>query len=246
MPPIFYRALVNLGFENYYIVADQNQQINPDSCSSRQEIENSIGLEPCDTVQLTTNFRNTRPIALLAEHFYSADPASPRPDLPSDNPMAATPELWKYGTQGLPSLAEISELILKASDRDPKRLIGIITPNNDVRKAFLHALEVASPQLDYEKPPIQTYASDSRNKLDFGSGGIMIINAHACKGLEFDMVILADIDKHQPGYRQDVIKKRFYVMIARAREQAILLRNANDSEALESLLPADTNILARR
>ncbi len=246
MPPTFYRTLVNLGFENYYIVADQNQQIDPDSCSSRQDIENSIGMESSETVQLTTNFRNTRPIALLAEHFYPGDPASPRPDLPSENHLASIPELWRYGAPHLPSLAEISELILKASDRDPKRLIGIITPNNVVRTAFVDALELSHPKLDSEKPSIQTYASDCRNQLDFANGGIMVINAHACKGLEFDMAVLADIDKHQPIHRSDDIKKRFYVMIARAREQVILLRNGNDSDALAQLLPTDTNTLARR
>ena len=29
MPPEFYQALLNLGFENFYVVADQNQQIVP-------------------------------------------------------------------------------------------------------------------------------------------------------------------------------------------------------------------------
>ena len=39
MPPAFYRTLTHLGFENFYVAADQNQQIHPDKCSSRQEIE---------------------------------------------------------------------------------------------------------------------------------------------------------------------------------------------------------------
>lgn len=246
MPPAFYQTLVNLGFSNYYIVADQNQQIHPDSCSSRQDIENSLAIESSDTVQLTTNFRNSRPIALLAQHFYPGDLASPRPDLPADNHMAAIPELWTYGTSKSPCLGDISVLLLKASDRDPKRLIGVITPDNKVRDSFVTALQASNPKLDNEKPPIQTYSSGSKNILDFGNGGIMVINAQACKGLEFDMVVLADIDKHQPNYRPEDIKKRFYVMIARARYQVILLRNGNDKDILEQILPTDTNVLARR
>ena len=94
MPPAFYRTLTRLGFENFYVAADQNQQIHPDKCSSRQDIENTLAIEPGDTLELKTNYRNTRPIALLAQHFYPADPASPRPDLPDLIPAAATPELW--------------------------------------------------------------------------------------------------------------------------------------------------------
>nr|MBM1003027.1 hypothetical protein [Desulfofustis sp. PB-SRB1] len=98
MPPAFYRTLAHLGFENFYVAADQNQQIHPDKCSSRQDIENTLAIEPGDTLELKTNYRNTRPIALLAQHFYPADPASPKPDLPDLQPAAATPELWTYGT----------------------------------------------------------------------------------------------------------------------------------------------------
>ena len=50
MPPAFYRALIQLGFENFYVAADQNQQIHPDKCSSRQEIEDNLAIEPGDTL----------------------------------------------------------------------------------------------------------------------------------------------------------------------------------------------------
>ena len=32
--------------------------------------------------------------------------------------------------------------------------------------------------------------------MRFDEGGILVINAQACKGLEFDTVVLADIDEH--------------------------------------------------
>ena len=52
--------------------------------------------------------------------------------------------------------------------------------------------------LDNGKPPVQTFKSGRQEPLDFGKGGVMIINAQSCKGLEFDIVILADIDQHKP------------------------------------------------
>ena len=249
MPPGFYQTLIQLGFENFYVAADQNQQIHPDKCSSRQAIENSLAIDPGETLALKTNYRNTRPVALLARHFYPADPASPRPDLPDPIPTAATPELWTYGTENTAALADIADKILQLSDRDPRRLIGIITPNNPVREKFLNALNNANPKLDNDKPPIQTYAAGVAGQQDdlpnFGQGGIMIINAQSCKGLEFDTVILADIDQHRP--KDDyTLKARFYVMVARAREQVILLRSGAVCPVVDGLLPTDPSILARK
>lgn len=246
MPPAFYRALAHLGFENFYVAADQNQQIHPDKCSSRQDIENTLAIKPGDTLELKTNYRNTRPIALLAQHFYPADPASPRPDLPDLIPAAATPELWTYGTANTTTLAAIAGNILQLSDRNPRKLIGIITPDNKVRTKFNDALLRANPKLDNDKPPIQTFVSGQRELPNFGQGGLMIINAQSCKGLEFDTAILADIDRHQPKRDPHTLKARFYVMVARAREQVMLLRSGNICPVVDGLLPTDPTILVRK
>jgi len=246
MPPAFYRTLTHLGFENFYVTADQNQQIHPDNCSSRQDIENTLVIEPDDTLELKTNYRNTRPIALLAQHFYPADPASPKPDLPDLQPAAATPELWTYGTANTATLAAIADNILRLSDRNPRKLIGIITPDNKVRTKFNDTLRSANPKLDNGKPPIHTFVSGQRELPDFGQGGIMTINAQSCKGLEFDTVILADIDQHQPKHDPYALKARFYVMVARAREQLMLLRTGNICPVVDGLLPTDPSILVRK
>jgi len=248
MPPAFYKALIYLGFDNFYVAADQNQQIYPDKCSSRQDIEDALDLEPDEPLELKTNYRNTRPIARLAQHFYPADPASPKPYLPDPMPAAATPELWTYGTANTPTLEAIADKILKLNDRNPRKLIGIITPNNKVREKFLRALHHAAPKLDNDKPPIQTYyyGIPKEEYPNFGQGGLVVINAQSCKGLEFDTVILADIDQHQPKGDPYVLKARFYVMVARAREQVILLRTGDICPIVNRLLPTDPSILVRR
>ena len=246
MPPAFYRALTHLGFENFYVAADQNQQIHPDKCSSRQDIENTLAIEAGDTLELKTNYRNTRPIALLAQHFYPADPASPRPDLPDVVPAAVMPELWTYGTPNTATLTAIADNILQLSDRNPRKLIGIITPDNKVRTKFNDALRCANPKLDNGKPPIQTFVSGQQELPNFDQGGIMIINAQSCKGLEFDTVILADIDQHQPKRNSYALKARFYVMVARAREQVMLLRTGDICSDVDGLLPIDSTTLVRK
>lgn len=245
MPPAFYETLINLGFVNFYVAADQNQQIT-EKCSSRQDIENKLVIEAGETLELKTNYRNTRPIALLAQHFYPADPASPRPDLPDLIPTSATPELWIYDAENTATLAKIADNILQLSDRNPRKLIGIITPNNIVRNKFIDAFRDANPKLDNDKPPIQTYVSGQQESLNFGQGGLMIINAQSCKGLEFDTVILADIDQHQPKHDSYALKARFYVMVARAREQVMLLRTGSICPVVDGLLPTNTSILVRK
>jgi DNA helicase II / ATP-dependent DNA helicase PcrA len=246
MPPAFYQTLANLGFENFYVAADQNQQIHPDKCSSRQDIENALAIESGDTLELKTNYRNTRPIALLAQHFYPDDPASPKPDLPDLIPAAETPELWTYGAANTATLAAIADNILQLSDRNITKLIGIITPNNKVRTKFNDALRCANPNLDNDKPPVQTFVSGQQESPDFSQGGIMIINAQSCKGLEFDTVILADIDQHQPKRDPHSLKARFYVMVARAREHLMLLRTGNICPVVDKLLPTDPSNLVRK
>ena len=246
MPPAFYNALANLGFENFYVVADQNQQIHPEKCSARQDIENALAISPVDTLELHANYRNTRPIAVLAQHFYPADPAVPRPELPAAKQGASTPELWHYGQGTVQTIEGIGEIILQAADRNPKKLFGIITPNNSVRQKFVDVLNRINPALDHDKPPISTFVSGQQEALNFGLGGVMVINAQSCKGLEFDTAILADIDDHQPRNNRDALMKRFYVMAARARDQIILLRSGNPITAIDDLLPQDQAILARK
>ncbi len=238
MPPAFYRTLIHLGFENFYVAADQNQQIHPDKCSSRQDIENCLGIDSDDVLELRINYRNTRPIAQLARHFYPDDPASPKPDLPDAKPTAMTPELWTYDSGNTLSLKDITEQILRLSDRDPRKLIGIITPDNKTREKFIRALNGATPRLDNGKPPIQTYDSQNKQQLDFSHGGIMVINSQSCKGLEFDIAILADIDRHKPK-DEYALKARFYVMVSRAREQVVMLRTGIVCSMVDELLPDD-------
>jgi superfamily I DNA/RNA helicase len=242
MPPAFYRTLIQLGFENFYVVADQNQQIDPKQCSSRQDIETELARTHRDTLELTDNYRNAYSVARLARAFYTGDPASPPPKLPPENRNAlGKPLVLRYGSD---YFANLIDRILRFVDKNPRKLIGIITPNNVIRKKFYDALSDAKPTLDHGKPLIQTYAAEQQTPLDFGQGGLMVINAQSCKGLEFDTVILADIDEHQR--RTPYLKMLFYVMVSRAREYVILLRTGEANPEVEALLPDDPGLITKQ
>jgi hypothetical protein len=140
------------------------------------------------------------------------------------------------------------ERILKLADRDPRKLIGIFAPSNSVRENYMNVIRQiagsSSIKLDNGTPCIATYAYGKKSNLRFDEGGIFIINAQSCKGLEFDTVFVADIHAFQcyPGI-QDEKKRLFYVMVARARERVFLLKEAGKNCPVDCILPSGTEIM---
>lgn len=243
MPPQFYRALVALGFERFFVAADQNQQIT-DTHSSRTDIETELFIDTKDVIELRENYRNSTPIAKLARAFYTGDPASPPPALPDRR--GVVPQLISYDRD---NFDEVCLRIIRLYDRDPTTLLGVLAPNNNVRENYFRGLSEAAElvRLDNAPPTIETFYGQNKPDVGFSEGGILVINAQACKGLEFDVVVLADVDRHyyQPT-APDLTKKRFYVMIARAQKRVILLRRRDDHNRIEDLLPNDPEVLQRR
>ncbi len=251
MPPEFYEALAQLGFENFYVVADQNQQIT-DENSNLRDIENALAIDTGDRVELTENYRNCDRVARLALEFCVEDPACPPVSLPTNKPCARTPILVDYGPDCRWNFDGVVQRLLKLADRNPDKLIGIITPKNTCRNRWLKGLrEVLKDNkvaLDHGRPRIATYVSgDEDGDHRFSQGGIFVINAQSAKGLEFDTVFLADIDGYvcrlEDQVWMDEKKRLFYVMVSRAREQVILLRQSDRGCPIEAILPKDERIL---
>jgi hypothetical protein len=254
MPPEFYHVLASLGFENFFVVADQNQQIVSGKNSSRRDIELGLAIASDQVIELNKNYRNTAAVARLAGAFYTGDIASPFVVPPVVTTPLVTPHLETGKKANVPVLFTYKknqfelmiERILKMADRDPSKLIGVIAPDNQVRDLFFQALECETQKikLDNGNPRIRTYHRAHQKRVNFHEGGIMVINAQACKGLEFDHVFMADIDAYycQPQ-SQDALKRLFYVMVARARDNVTLLRSADNFCPANCILPEDSNIL---
>ena len=242
MPPQFYNALMDLGFEKrFFVVADQNQQITEDN-SSRKDITDCLAIEANKIIELRENYRNNYQVARLAREFHTGDPASPPPDLPGRT-SADVSRLYSYNGCGLNAIARG---ILRRVDQRPRTLIGVIAPNNRVREAYLKALSSVKLRLDNPRTNVMTYHSGHRAEVRFDEGGIMVINAQACKGLEFDVVVLADVDEHYIRKQdRDHIMRLFYVMVARARDQVFMLMKRNGRKDVLGILPTDQDILKR-
>ncbi len=242
MPPGFYDALNQFGFASIFVAADQNQQIKEDENSSREELTALVGGK---VVELTYNHRNLRPIARLALEFYTGDPASPPPELPPRVSTIYTPRLYYVDETRMPAIARN---ILKHWDQDPRRLIGVIAPNNAVREKYLRALKQADDvaTLDNGHARIETFHLKHRPEVRFDRGGVLVINAQACKGLEFETVVLADINEHVLSAGDpDRVRKLFYVMVSRARQRVVMFMKAGGSREIEDILPKDDGILRR-
>ena len=246
MPPEFYSSLVGLGFENLFVVADQNQQIR-DENSSRRDIENALAIDTTEVIELRTNFRNSRSVAKLAHTFYTGDPASPPPSLPR-HPDTRAPELYSYSPDQFP---RIIKRILLTADNNPHKLVGIISPTNSVREKYLSDLRSMSSSdsvsLRHGKPMIRTFSHGRQADVKLDKGGIVVLNIQACKGQEFEIVICVDIDEHYiPAGDLEMVKKHFYVMVARAREKVVMLRRKGVECRIDRILPVDESILQRK
>lgn len=242
MPPAFYQSLFELGFENFYVVADQNQRITEVN-SSRKDLVEQLLIKHEDVLELNTNFRNSYSTAALARHFCPNDPASPKPDLPEQNDSVEAPIFFEYENTQLDA---VFRRILKLVDRDPRTLVGVITPNDTVRVNYVNRLTSVTVSLDNPRCLVQTYSSGQREEVRFDQGGVIVINQQSCKGLEFDFVVLPDIDQYwQDENDPDDLKRRFYVMVSRAKRRVIMLREKLKTGAIDDILPKDERLLQR-
>ena len=244
MPPQFYETLIRMGFQNFFVVADQNQQIIEKANSNRKELEDELGIDTKDVIELDLNYRNRYAVARLAREFYTGDPASPPPSLPEGtSERRSVPVLYTYRQT---DLATAAANILRHADSEPRRLIGVITPKDVVRERYLKALQDSDVSLDNAKPNIETFYGQHRPDVTFREGGILVINAQSCKGLEFDTAILADIDEHYYSpVDPDATKRMFYVMVARAIDRVFLFKKAGRAR-IDEILPDDPNIMRRQ
>ncbi len=250
LPQGFYESIMTLGYENFFIVADQNQQIT-DERSSLLDLANILDrslkrdehndILDKNIVELKENFRNTKEIAVLSQHFYT-DKATPKPDLPKTS-SEEIPTLYRYEL-----VDNCVKMMLREADRDPSQLIGLIVATDTKREDYVRRLKKVDIDRDYEKPLISSYDSNKEGniEIDFSQGGIVVITDKSSKGIEFDVVfiVLDGLMLYQGDTRG--MKKRLYVMTSRARKKLVLFRGMSCDQAVSDLMPDDETILKRK
>ena len=253
LPEGWYDCLWTLGFENFFVVADQNQQITEEN-SDKKQLKASLGIEdiaeikngnkvkkddPKHVIALKDNFRNTTPIAIFANTFYT-DKTSPLPDIP-DRPSTDIPILYEFG-----AIDKISEMILSEYDRDPSKLIGFIVPTENKREWYAKKLGNDNKERSNPGPVISTYSSQQKGdvNIDFSFGGIVVLNDKSVKGIEFDTVFIILDDFKLINNDIERLQKRFYVMSSRAKEKLFLFRSAVRPSVVDDILPKEGDVFS--
>lgn len=214
------------------ILADENQRLQEDN-SNIEQIHKGLGIKIDDasrSFKLTENFRNTRQIAELASTFY-VGLSSGRPNLPKR--QGSKPELVKTDSM----VAQVEYIVRILSNRAVGE-VGVFTQNDSMRKKFYDLLRHRL-QGQYD---VQTYSSkDDANhgaeRLVFDRSGMLtVINRHSCKGLEFDVVFIPELQAiNIDGSDLDVFRMNMYVMCSRARESVYMLYSSTSENAPEVL-----------
>jgi hypothetical protein len=240
-PRSYYETLIYLGIENFFIVADSNQQITEEN-TSRETLTELLALEDDEVIELKENYRNSHPIALFAQHFFT-DPSSPIPTLPSKfKSFLGTPIHYKYT-----HYEACVKIILREADRDNRNLIAVVVATEELREVYVEALHSIEIKLDNPRPIISSYSFKEKKVPDikFDYSGIVVLNDKSVKGLEFDIVyvIIDGFKVYQNN--EDSMKKRFYVMSSRAIKKLVFFQSQSYVGGVEKLLPQDENILKR-
>ncbi|MUJ28080.1 AAA family ATPase [Aliivibrio fischeri] len=197
------------------ILADENQRLYEGQNSSLDEIRRNLKVKQEQEFKLTINFRNTRPIALMAKHFYVGLPSG-IPDIPEKT--GGRPKL--VATQDQLSQVKFIKNFLQLRGAQE---VGIIVDSEIDKDFYLDKLRNALP--NYR---VQHYSSSepkTSESLIFDTQGIItILNRRSCKGLEFDTVFIPDLQNFSFN-DTDLItfNMNMYVMCSRARSELVLM-----------------------
>jgi superfamily I DNA/RNA helicase len=226
LPQQFYQLCRVLGIR-MTVFADEQQRIT-DTQSTLAEIEKAMG--STTRHEITVNQRNSRPVAVLAEHFHvDGDP----PLLPDrDGPV---PQLLRH-TGGSQRLASWLSAYATAN---PLCSIGVILRHTRAQTELF--AEVSRPPHGQQAQMYIGNAPEGRYRtLTPRKAGISIINRASVKGLEFDTVIIPDthIDSGDPTAAE--LRMRYYVMTTRARQELYFCYSGDREPPILADVPART------
>jgi superfamily I DNA/RNA helicase len=204
LPNVFYQ-LIHQFARSITVYADGAQVINDgEKKTLPNDIAASLNVEPNHRQLLTQNHRNAKEVALLAESF------RPRDFVPADPPernCSEPPHIMQFK-----SLDDVANHVKLIANNFSNKSIGIFSKYTGDRDNFARALSKAG----YNN--YQVYRSeDWRTPLDPCAKGVFLATNTVAKGLEFDIVIAASLEKWPiaPSEAEDGV---FYVLLSRSKD----------------------------
>lgn len=208
--PIQYAVLRELFSCRMTILGDSNQSVNPFSSSSLSTIHDIF--PEADCLELCKSYRSTAEITDFAQNISRNDKLVPiaRHGLP---PQVLT------CTDRRDQQARILTLVEQHS-RSDHRSLGIVCKTVAQARTLCRALSEAGVELTF---------------LDYDStafaGGIVVTSAHISKGLEFDVVIVPNVDAE--NYANEMDECMLYIACTRAMPELHLAHDGPLSHFLE-------------
>ena len=248
-PKEFYLFLTFLRHENTVtqdrptpavtIFADDNQRMEEGRNSTISQI--STYMPEAIKYAVTTNYRNSGPIARLANYF-CLDMSTGK-SVVSDHSKGAIPQLRKFN-----DLDEEMLSVLQWLGNNEDLSAGVIVSDRQTQKRVVQALKLLA---EGKKVRVQKYSSGNDAKqVDFyGKSTITVVCDTSCKGLEFDGVFVPQLQGYKTdGANEDFFKMKMYVMTSRARSLLQLSYSDCDEEpqVLKMLPPKDKELLIWR
>ncbi len=243
VPIEFYQCLRVLGYTRIVVAANLWQR-KPSVDTSWLQLQRTLGIHDDQVAHLRDNLRCSFGVERLAQHFLPARDRN-RTLAPKRDGFVHTPKLYSY-TSDTNAFGQLIRDIIDMALSSHGLLVGVLTPNNQVRSKYVDALQQIHAEMGSSGLTISTYAYGDRAETRFDQGGIMVLNQQTCNGLDFDRVVLADINKHWVrNHDLEALRRRFYKMITRARKTVHLIMNRDKWSLVQSILPNDKTVLQR-
>lgn len=231
--PEFYKFIHSCGRQLNHgavtVLADENQRLEEERHSSLDEIKTALRIakKPERQFVLTKNFRNTTPIAKLAGHFYAGLPTG-IPEYPEK--LGMQPILIK-NINVEKQIEHISNILKLRGSLE----VGVIVDDERDRKYFYEQLTE-----NLKNYQVQTYTSNEfklSESLVFDRQGVVsVLNRKSCKGLEFDIVFVPQLQKMKvEDSNLTNFKMNMYVICSRARTELVFMCDKGESESPEVL-----------
>lgn len=202
------------------LYADQNQRISSDN-ATLEEIAANTGITSVH--RLTRNYRNTREIAEVAAHFFVGQETG-IPDLPERR--GDRPVLSRHR-----DITGAVDAVRRWEAINPDLHIGVFVPTTRMQDRVLAGLKGKTIN------EVQAYKGGSKQGVDFGRPGVVVITHQSAKGLEFDSVFIPELQDVRLDDGGDEFRMRMYVLCSRAREHLFLSFSGEGAPAILAHLP---------
>jgi DNA helicase IV len=180
------------------IFVDENQKIDDASGTTAIDYLDTFDIENSEF--LDTNYRNSKQIFELAKIFYRGNIEE----------LAVVNRDSRYQPTLFQSSNQIA-LVNRIINNSPEKTVGIIAPSKVLVDSIKDELE----------SPVEFYLTNQNFSIDFNSDKPKIFTQNTAKGLEFDIVIIVNLDEWDVS--NDKGMNRLYVAITRASTELYIL-----------------------